>query len=165
MGMEITERLFRHMAWANKEVFTELTKVPESALAFSSWNPEWTVGKIANHIVIAQGRFISRLEKIDPPTEEETPYTTAGMEELLKRVVAGDAKFAKYLTGDDEMLHFVRMGEKVSFLKSTLLAQIPHHATDHRSQISGILAANGMDVINLDSIDLWNYETFERNSK
>ena len=72
-------RLFRQMAWANNRVFTKLSELPEEALSFSAWYPEWTVGKIANHIVIAQGRFISRLQKEDPYTESEFSSTSAGI--------------------------------------------------------------------------------------
>ena len=154
-------RLFRHMAWANNQVFTKLSTLPEEALSFSAWNPDWTVGKIANHIVIAQGRFISRLEKTSAPEEFEFPLTSQGMIDLNNRCRLNDLSLQKYLTGTDEMLTFIRYGNSVSFLKSTVLAQVIHHATEHRAQISDILAFNKMDVINLDEYDLWGFERSE----
>lgn len=165
MSAEITERLYRHMAWANERIFTQVSQLPEPALNFSAWNPEWTVGRISNHIVHAQGRFLSRLQKIDPPTEIDFSFTQAGMKELLAKCIQNDQKFLPFVNDADEMLTFIRYGETVSFLKSTLLAQVVHHATDHRSQISAILATNNMDVINLDDIDLWEFEKWERNVK
>ena len=30
-----------------------------------------------------------------------------------------------------------------------------HHATEHRAQIAGALAAHGIDAIDLDELDLW----------
>mgnify|MGYP003347504213 FL=1 len=158
----ILARMIRHMKWANEKIFTQVSELPESALTFSAWNPEWTVGHICNHIVIAQGRFLSRLQKIDPPAENPFPLTQSGMNQLVAKSQENDAKFAKYLDDPDEMLTFVRYGETVSFLKSTLLAQVIHHATDHRSQIAAILAVNDMDVINLDAIDFWEFEKYER---
>lgn len=150
------------MAWANKELFTQLTTLPESALSFTAWNPEWSVGKIANHIVIAQGRLISRLQKESAPEEVEFAYTSDGMRKLLVKAAENDTKIMKFLDMPEEMLTFVRYGETVSFLSTSVIAQFVHHATEHRAQIADIMAVNNMDVINLDAIDLWSFERFER---
>jgi uncharacterized damage-inducible protein DinB len=155
-------RLFRHMAWANKELFTQLSTLPESALSFTAWNPEWSVGKIANHIVIAQGRLISRLQKENAPEEVEFAYTSDGMRKLVVKAAENDTKIMKFLDMPEEMLTFVRYGETVSFLSTSVIAQFVHHATEHRAQIADIMAVNNMDVINLDAIDLWSFERSER---
>lgn len=155
-------RLFRHMAWANKELFTQLSTLPESALTFTAWNPDWSVGKIANHIVIAQGRLISRLQKESAPEEVEFAYTSDGMRKLLVKAAENDTKIMEFLDMPEEMLTFVRYGETVSFLSTSVIAQFVHHATEHRAQIADIMAVNNMDVINLDAIDLWSFERSER---
>ena len=155
-------RLFRHMAWANNQVFTKLSTLPEEALSFAAWNPEWTVGKIANHIVIAQGRMISRLEKQNAPEEIDFPNTSQGMKDLAAKSATNDAKIQTFLDMPEEMLTFVRYGETVSYLSTSVIAQLVHHATEHRAQISDILAFNKMDVINLDDYDLWSFERSER---
>ena len=156
-------RLFRHMAWANNQLFTQLSTLPESALSYSAWNPEWTVGKIANHIVIAQGRLIARLEKRTAPEEIEFPLTSKGMKDLAQQASQSDQKIQTMLEMPEEMLTFVRYGETVSYLSTSVIAQFVHHATEHRAQIADIMAVNKMDVINLDAIDLWSFERFERN--
>jgi hypothetical protein len=46
-------------------------------------------------------------------------------------------------------------------LRSTILAQAIHHATEHRAQIAGALATNGNAAIDLDAIDLWEYADSE----
>ena len=163
MSDKTLARLFRHMAWANNQVFTQLSTLPESALSFSAWNPVWTVGKIANHIVIAQGRFLTRLQKLDPLPESEFPFTSLGMQDLAQKSLENDAALQKFLDLSDEMLTFLRYGNTVSFLTSTVLSQVVHHATEHRAQIADILAVNNMDVINLDALDLWSFERFEQN--
>ena len=147
-------RLLRHMAWANKELFTQLSTLPESALSYTAWNPDWSVGKIANHIVIAQGRLISRLQKQSAPEEVEFEYTSDGMRKLVAKAAMNDAKIMEFLDIPEEMLTFVRYGETVSFLSTSVIAQFVHHATEHRAQIADIMAVNKMDVINLDAIDL-----------
>jgi hypothetical protein len=45
--------------------------------------------------------------------------------------------------------------------RSTVLSQAIHHATEHRAQIAGALATNGIDAIDLDAIDLWAYAEAE----
>ena len=161
MSDSTLSRLFRHMTWANNQLFTQLTTLPEPALSYSAWNPEWTVSKIANHIVIAQGRFLTRLQKIEPLPESEFEATTEGMRALVQKSLENDAKLQQFLDLPDEMLTFIRYGKTVSFLTSSVLAQVIHHATEHRAQIADILAVNEMDVINLDSLDLWSFERFE----
>jgi len=141
-------RLFRHMAWANNQLFSQLSELPEAALSYAAWNPDWTVGKIANHIVIAQGRLISRLEKVTAPTEVEFPLTSAGMKDLVTKASVNDAKIQTFLDAPEEMLTFVRYGETVSYLSTSVIAQFVHHATEHRAQIADIMAVNKMDVIN-----------------
>ena len=150
------------MTWANNRLFTQLSTLPEEVLSFSAWNPEWSVGKIANHIVIAQGRLISRLQKVSAPEEIEFPLTSKGMADLAKRAESNDQKIQSFLDMPEEMLTFIRYGETVSFLSTSVIAQFVHHATEHRAQIADIMAINKMDVINLDSIDLWSFERFER---
>lgn len=150
------------MAWANNQLFTQLSTLPEAALLFSAWNPEWTVGKIANHIVIAEGRLISRLEKQSAPEEIEFPSTSQGMKDLAAKAAINDKKIQTLLESPEEMLTFVRYGETVSYLSTSVIAQYVHHATEHRAQIADILAVKNMDVINLDDIDLWSFERSER---
>ena len=45
--------------------------------------------------------------------------------------------------------------------RSTVVAQAIHHATEHRAQIAGALATNGIDTIDLDALDLWAFTEAE----
>lgn len=112
--------------------------------------------------MIAQGRLIARLEKRTAPEELEFPLSSQGMKDLAKQAAVNDQKIQTMLDMPEEMLTFVRYGETVSFLSTSVIAQFVHHATEHRAQIADIMAVNKMDVINLDAIDLWSFERFER---
>jgi hypothetical protein len=72
-----------------------------------------------------------------------------------------DAQLLSLIDTPDEKRAFLRYGKEVEFLTSTILVQAVHHASEHRAQISDILAANKMDVLNLDEIDLWSFEKWE----
>ena len=157
-------RLYKHMAWANHSVFTQLSELPEEALSFSAWNPEWTVGAIANHIVMSQPRLLARLKKEDAPTETEFPITSEGMKALAAQSLKNDEAFLNLIDQPEEMLTFVRYGKTVSFLNTTIVAQAVNHGIEHRAQIADILAVNKMDVINLDSLDPISYERAHRSN-
>ena len=150
------------MAWANHSVFTILSELPEEALSFSAWNPEWRVGNIANHVVMAQPRLLARLKKEAAPTEVELPLTSAGMKALAEQSLKNDEEFLKWIDQPEEMLTFIRYGETVSFQNTTVVAQIVNHSIEHRAQIADILAINKMDVINLDALDPISYERANR---
>ena len=141
-----------------------LKNLPDEAINFSAWNPDWTVGKIAHHIVIAQGRLISRIINEPAPAESDPPTSAAGIGELITVCAERDAQLLSLIDTPDELRRFSRYGNEVEFLTSTILVQAVHHASEHRAQISDILAANTMDVLNLDEIDLWSFEKSTRSS-
>ena len=161
MSNPLVERSFKHMAWANKQMLTILQGLPDEAINFSAWNPDWTVGKIAHHIVIAEGRLISRIVNQPSPPEPDAPTTAAGIKELISICAERDAQLSSLVNTPDEMRTFVRYGNEVAFLTSTILVQAVHHASEHRAQISDILASNNLDVLNLDEIDLWSFEKWD----
>lgn len=158
----MVERSFKHMAWANKQMLSILKGLPEEAINFSAWNPEWTVGKIAHHIVIAEGRLISRITQQPAPHEFDPPKSASDISELISMCAERDSQLLDLINTPDEVRGFVRYGKEVEFLTSTILVQAVHHASEHRAQISDILAANNMDVLNLDEIDLWSFEKWEK---
>ena len=80
------------------------------------------------------------------------------MLQLAKKSADIYSQIFALLDGANEVMHFSRMGVDVQFSRATILAQVVHHSTEHRTQISDILAMNGMDVINLDSLDFWTFE-------
>ncbi len=162
MNNPLVERSFKHMAWANAQMFSILKGLPNEAINFSAWNPDWTVGKIAHHIVIAEGRLISRITNQPTPVENNAPTTAEGIGDLIAICAERDAQLLSLIHTPDEMRTFVRYGNEVEFLTSTILVQAVHHASEHRAQISDILAANKMDVLNLDEIDLWSFEKWEK---
>ena len=162
MSIAIVERSLKHMAWANSQMLNILSELPDEAINFSAWNPDWTVGKIVHHIVTAQGRLIARITGESAPEELPELSTAAGVNDLIPVFKARDARILALSSSPQEMRTFLMYGNEVEFLTSTLLVQSFHHATDHRAQISDILAANKMDVINLDSLSLFPFEKWER---
>jgi len=62
---------------------------------------------------------------------------------------------------DDVWLDLESDGRKFQRLRSTVLSQAIHHATEHRTHIASALEAKGFEPIYLDDISLWDYEIYE----
>ena len=60
---------------------------------------------------------------------------------------------------DDESITQEIEGKSVTKLRSTIITQAVHHATEHRAQLIDALEYKGYKVINLDDIDLWSFES------
>jgi uncharacterized damage-inducible protein DinB len=155
----IVEKSLKHMAWANEEMLNILLALPDEAMKFSSWNPDWTVGKIVHHIVDSQGRLISRITSQLPPVECPEVTTADSISDLLPLFKERDAHIFSLANEPDQMHSITQNGKKVEFLTSTVIAQSVHHAAEHRVQISDILANNKMDVLNLDSLSFFRFES------
>ena len=154
---ETLDRLLHHMAWANAELFERLTKLPDAALEHTAPGSEWSVGAIANHLVTAAENYTQRLHGEPRAPEREVPTGSAGISELRVALATADAKLrsAAQLPGEDVMNWISFNGEPMSFPRWVLINQAVHHATEHRAQIAGSLAAHGITAIDLDAIDVW----------
>jgi len=158
----IVDRSLRHMAWANERMLNVLMALPDEAINFSAWNPDWSVGKIVNHIVGAQGRLVARITDQPAPEKLADVTTARGVSDLISLFKERDAHILSLASAPDEMHSYLQNGNKVEFLTSTLIVQSVHHATEHRAQISDILAANKMDALNLDAISLFPFEKWQQ---
>lgn len=154
---ETLDQLLRHMAWANAALFKQIAELPDAALGHTAPGSDWSVGAIAHHLVTAAENYAQRLQgearapaRVLPTTATEIPQLAAGLGAADAKLRAGAA-----LDGA-EMLHWTSFnGEAMAFPRWVLVNQSVHHATEHRAQIAGALAANGIGSVDLDAIDVW----------
>ena len=156
---ETLDRLLQHMAWANADLFDRLAKLPDAALKHTSPGSEWSVGAIAHHLVTAAENYAQRLYGEARAPEREIPTSSAGVSELRVALATADAKLrsAAQLPGEETLNWISFNGEPMSFPRWVLINQAVHHATEHRAQIAGSLAAHGITAIDLDAIDVWTF--------
>ncbi len=150
------DRLLRHMAWANAALFAQLAELPDDALALASPRNEWTVARIAEHLESAAGRYAARLEGVGRPEGATPPTRAAELLDLAARCADHDARIRAQAFRPDGPTGYSEPGAEMR-ARSTIVGQAIHHATEHRAQIAGALATNGMDAIDLDALDLWAY--------
>lgn len=50
----VTDRLFRHLAWANNYVFDRIAEQPDEHLKLCAPNDTWSVGEILEHLTASR---------------------------------------------------------------------------------------------------------------
>ena len=154
------DRLLRHMAWANGQLVAWLQKQPIEALALTAPRNEWSAGRILAHLLNAAQGYATRLEGVPRPPDVDTPASATELAALGDRLAATDARLRSQASEPDVLVRHPNP-DRGEDLRSTILAQSIHHATEPRAQIAGALATNGNDAIDLDAIDLWEYAEAE----
>ena len=159
MKNETLDRQLSHMAWANTQMFTVLSALPAESLAYTSPGSEWSVGAIAHHLATAAENYAQRLHGEPRAEKRELPTTAADLQVLAAALVVADAKLraGAQLPGDEILTWISFSGEELSVPRWVLVNQAVHHATEHRAQIAGALAANGNSSLDLDALDVWTY--------
>lgn len=154
---ETLGQLLRHMAWANAALYKQLSTLPDAALNHTAPGSEWSVGAIAHHLVTAAENYAQRLHGEPRAPKREIPTTAAEITLLAAGLAAADAKLRVGASLDGaELLRWISFGgEPMAFPRWVLVNQSVHHATEHRAQIAGALAAHGIMSVDLDAVDVW----------
>lgn len=159
--MPTMERSLRHMAWANQQVFAAVQDLPWSAMASHVVDPEWVAGRILYHLV-GSASWYAHCLGIEHWQEIPIPGSMDDMRGLAEELARLDALILTAATLDDERLEFEDEDGTSQVMRSTLLAQAAHHASEHRAQLIAALELRGHPTIALDDIDLWVFEGLER---
>ena len=151
------DQMLRHAAWANAALFKQLSGLPDAALSHTAPGSEWGVGAIAHHLVTAAENYAQRLHGEPRAPKRELPSSAADIQQLAAELARADAKLREGAALDGaEVLRWTSFnGEPMAFPRWVLVNQSVHHATEHRAQIAGALAANGITSVDLDAIDVW----------
>lgn len=156
-------RALRHMAWANQQVYNSLASLPSEALKSFIVNPEWSAQRILQHIVSGADWYVYCLTGA-MWSEVPTPSEISDIPRLATMLADFDAAILAQAGLPDDLLTIREENESWQNLRSTLLAQAVHHATEHRAQLIGALESKGFTPINLDDLDFWAFEKFEKQS-
>ena len=149
------------MAWANQHVFAAVAKLPDEALSAYIVNPKWTASRILQHIAGASTWFVQCLG-VEPAQDIIRLRTAHDVEALAALLAEFDAKILQAADLPDEVLTVEGPNGQLRARRSTMLLEAVHHATEHRAQLVDALDCRGFSAINLEAIDLWAFEQFER---
>ena len=154
------DRLLRHMAWANAAIFDVLAAGSDADLALAAPRNEWPAARILAHLVNAAGGYAARLEGLPRVEPAEVPTSVGELASLKARCAGYDARIRTQAALPEGTASYAEPGADV-WQRSTVASQAIHHATEHRAQIAGALATNGVDAIDLDALDLWAFTEAE----
>ncbi len=148
--------VYRHNTWATHALLGFLESQPPEVLAATAPGSFGTIAETLVHLVAAQERYVERLaaEMRAEPVREAGGW--GGFQPLRESLAWSDPLLlaaAETALGDAE-LKTVRNGQPVTMKLATLLAQAINHATEHRVNITTILAASGIEHPEL---DVWAY--------
>ena len=156
-----TKRLLRHMAWANQRVYDAVKGLPDLALGAYIVKAEWTAGSILQHIVGGADWCVFCLTEA-PLRDIELPKTMTSLNSLQVQLAEFDSKILSQSELPDEYITIKEDNGSWHALRSTILAQAILHAAEHRTQLIDALESKGFSPISLDDLDLWRFESFER---
>ena len=158
---ETTKRLLRHMDWTNQRVYEAVKNLPDVALGAYIVNAEWTAGRILQHIVGGADWFVFCLTEA-PMRERILPESMTDLTSLQVQLAEFDSKILSQSELPDEYITIKENEGSWDAMRSTILAQAITHAAEHRTQLIDALESKGFSPISLDDLDLWRFESFER---
>ena len=156
-----TSRLLRHMDWANQRVFDAVKGLPDLALGAYIVKAEWTAGHILQHIVEGADWYVFCLTQA-PMEVRKLPESIASLNSLQEQLAEFDSKILSQSELPDEYITIKENEGSWDAMRSTILAQAIYHAAEHRTQLIDALESKGFSPISLDDLDLWRFESFER---
>lgn len=154
----VTDRLFRHLAWANSYVFEKMSHCTPEQLTLCAPNDNWSAAEILEHLTAS--RYAHELDGLGE-VETAPPTTSQEVIALGKLSATFDARLRESAKEPVGFIEFSNGERLIRRSRETFLTQSIHHATEHRAQIAGIFASHGLKVIDLDAIDLWEFANHE----
>ena len=149
--------MLRHMKWANQQIFSHISQLPDEALNSFVTKSDWQVSQILMHIVGAADKLVFRLNQ-RPFSQVSKPQTMQDVKELAIKLAKYDDELIELGKLTDQIIEINREGEISHWQASTILSQAVHHAIEHRCQAVTALEFKGFKAPDLDDYDVWGYE-------
>lgn len=151
------ETMLRHMGWANQQIFSKISELPEEALGAYITNKEWNVAEILFHIVVSADRLVYRMNGREF-SDKMLPTSMKELKDLTKRLEKYDSELLELVEQPDRVIEVNRSGVITHWQAATILSQSVHHTIEHRAQAVTALEFKGFKAPDLDDHDLWGYE-------
>ncbi|MSX19972.1 MAG: hypothetical protein F2802_02110, partial [Actinobacteria bacterium] len=85
------ETILRHMGWANQQIFSQMSHLPDEALGAYITNQEWHVAEILSHITRSADWYVYRISGRQV-TETTMPTTMKDIKDLAKKLEKFDSE-------------------------------------------------------------------------
>lgn len=138
--------LFRRNAWATRELLKFCASLPAEVVGRADPDVYGSIGALFNHILGAEGRYLSRLDGSDGQVVEDEPRS---LEQLLNPADQCAARWEALLRSelDVERIreHTRRGGLRFRMADWLGFVQAVHHGDDHRTQVNTLLSRQGIE--------------------
>lgn len=157
------KRQFEHDVWATETLLGRCRSLTAEQLDLTTAGTYGTIRGTLAHIVAADERYLARLIgewDHQPPRETaETPIDDiarhlAHVKDGVARLFSGASLDAERVILDTPLRRFTPDAARTEMSTWVPAAQFINHGTDHRSHINTILAAHGLDTVDL---QIWPY--------
>jgi uncharacterized damage-inducible protein DinB len=156
--MTITlETMLGHMAWANQQIFTQISELPDEALGAYVTHENWDVAEILFHTIVSADRLVFRINGRDV-TQMSKPTNMNELKVLINNLKKFDKELLAFVNEPDRIVEVNRNGVLSYWQASTILSQAVHHVIEHKCQAVTALEFRGFKAPDLDDYDVWGYE-------
>jgi uncharacterized damage-inducible protein DinB len=156
--MTITlETMLGHMAWANQQIFTQISELPDEALGAYVTHENWDVAEILFHTIVSADRLVFRINARDI-TQMSKPTNMKELKVLINNLKKFDEELLALVNEPDRIVEVNRSGVLSYWHASTILSQAVHHVIEHKCQAVTALEFRGFKAPDLDDYDVWGYE-------
>ena len=138
------DHVLRHNAWANGALIAFCRGLDPVTRESVSPGTYGTVERTLQHLVGGEQWYLYLLtgELIGPRLRRDGPQHTL---DELAAVVVGTSKRVVAVANSDDPARRIEMNEGRASTVGVILAQLVHHGNEHRTQITTILGANGIE--------------------
>ena len=153
MGERPLDHVLRHNTWATAALIDfcrALDPAKQGSVAAGTYG---TIERTLQHLVGAEQWYTQLLtgELIGPPLRRDDPPAT--LDQLAAIATGTGTRVASVAVSDDPARRVEMNKGRVSTV-GVILAQLVHHGNEHRTQITTILGANGIEPPELSA---WTY--------
>lgn len=145
--MNLWSNVYRHHRWSNQVLIDFRSSRPADHLELTVPGTYGNSIDTIRHPISSDADYVRIIPDTPevPQCTEEGPF--GGWDELRHVAETADTALVAYVEGLTADMFFIDVddGEEFTLSRSMLLAQIIHHATEHRSQIRTTLSTHGIE--------------------
>ena len=153
MGERPLDHVLRHNTWANGAIIEFCRGLEPAAHDSASPGTYGTVARTLQHLIGAEQWYVQLLtgELIGPPLRRDAAPVTL---DVLAAIAAGTGARVTSVAETDDPARRIEMKDGRRSTVGVVLAQLIHHGNEHRTQVTTILGANGIEPPPLSA---WSY--------
>jgi uncharacterized damage-inducible protein DinB len=159
--------LFRYKTWATLRLIEYCKGLGDEELDATTPGTYGTIRETLRHIIDSEEGYLSILTRkrfaskaaaaafVRSP--DRLPEGPASLDELARRINVMGPQWEALAQDADLAARDVTTTDGMHLPGAVILAQVIHHAGDHRNQVMSILGSRGLELPGPNDLDAWGY--------